>query len=406
VPHGECNLLLELCAIFIGAKALGLVFERLALPGVLGEILAGVILGPCGAAFAAPRETSQFLAQLGAVFLLFTVGLATRPQELLRIGSRALGVAASGIVASFALGFGGMWLMRRTPQEATFLAAAMVATSAGITARVLADLGVLAARPARIILGAAVFDDILGMLVLAVVVGLASATGVAWAHLSLVFIEAVAFALLMIFVAPRIIERARAWIDRLPTSYPPLVLALALCLGLSLFAEKIGLAAFIGAFFAGLALAESAPDWRLETPVHGMAQLVTPFFFFLMGARLDLSVVSGGVLAAALVYSLLAVLAKLLGCGLPLVREGWGAALQVGVGMVPRGEVGLLVALVGLQMNRLSPSSYAVVIFMTVATTLLAPPALKALFKHSAQRAYGDSGSVRPSDYAAGSEGG
>ena len=385
MPRPEYNVLLELSLIFIGAKAFGLVFERLALPGVLGEILAGVVLGPFGAAFVVPSDASSLMAQLGAVFLLFAVGLTTHPRELVRIGPRALGVAGSGMVASFALGFAGMWLLRRPPQEAIFLAAALVATSAGITARVLADLGVLDARPARIVLGAAVFDDILGMLVLAVVVGLASASGVPWVHLGVVFAEAVAFALFMIFIAPRIIERMRPWIERLPTSYSPLVLALGLCLGLSLFAEKIGLAAFIGAFFAGLALAECAPEWNLEAPVRGIAQFVTPFFFFLMGAQLNLSVISGGVLAAAVVYTLLALLAKLLGCGLAVLREGWTTALRVGAGMVPRGEVSLIAALVGLQMNRMSPSSYALVIFMVAATTLLAPPALKLLFKGSGE---------------------
>lgn len=385
MSHRECSLLVELCTIFVGAKALGLVFERLALPGLLGEILAGVVLGSFGAAFVVPSEASSLMAQLGAIFLLFTVGLAIHPQELLHIGSKALGVAAGGISASFALGFAGMWLMRRSPQEAVFLAVALVATSAGITARVLSDLEVLGSRPARIILGAAVFDDVLGLLVLAVVVGAASAKGVQWVHLSVVFIEAAAFALFMILVAPRIILLVRPWIDRLPAPHAPLVLALALCLGISLLAEKIGLAAFIGAFFAGLALAECAPDWNLEVPVRGMALLVTPFFFFMMGAQLNLSVISGGVLAAALVYSLLAIFAKLLGCGLPLLREGWTTALQVGAGMVPRGEVALLIALAGLEMKLLSQSSYAMVIFMTAATTLLAPPALKLLFNGSAE---------------------
>ncbi len=395
MPQWEYNLLLEFCAIYIGARALGLAFERLGVPSVLGEILAGIVLGPYGAALVMPSETSLGIAQLGAVFLLFGVGLATRPQDLLGIGGRAVRVATSGVVVPFVFGFSSMLLMRRSPQEAAFLAAAMVATSVGITARVLGDMGVLETRAARIILGAAVFDDILGMLVLTGVAGWASAAGVPWMHLALVLAEALGFALFMIFVAPRLVAWLRSAINRLGPASAPLSLALALCLILSILAERIGLAAIIGAFFAGLALADCAAQWNLEAPVRGIGQFVTPFFFFTMGARLDLSAISSGVLAAALLISLVAVLSKLLGCGLPLLREGWTTALRVGVGMVPRGEVGLIVALVGLQRGMLSPPGYAMVLFMTAATTLLTPPVLKALFKTSPEAACGEAISAR-----------
>lgn len=381
MPHSSFSLLLELFAIYVAAKAFGELFERLSLPGVLGEILAGILLGPYALDLVSPGEITSSIAQLGAIFLLFAVGLETRPDDLRRVGKKSLVVATSGVIVPFLLGFSYMLLIRRSPQEATFLAAALVATSVGITARVLGDLKVLGTRPARIILGAAVFDDILGLLLLAVVVGLASTGGIQWIHLSLVFAEAAGFALFMIFLAPRLVHRIRHRVERISTPHAPLVLALVACLGLSVVAEKIGMAGIIGAFFAGLVFADFAPRWNLRGPVGGISEFLAPIFFFTMGARLDLSAMTGEVLFAAVIVTLLAVVSKLLGCGLLLLREGWTTALQVGVGMVPRGEVGLIVALVGLQTNRLSQASYGIVIFMTAATTILAPPALKMLFR-------------------------
>ncbi len=379
---GEHSLLLELFLIFVWAKMFGEIFEHLKLPSVLGEILAGVLLGPHLFALIEPGKFTDSIAELGAVFLLFSVGLETLPGELIRVGRQALVVALAGVALPFLLGFAYIKLQGGTPQEATFVAAAMVATSVGITARVLGDMKVLETRAARIVLGAAVFDDILGMLLLAVVVGLASVGTIRWLQLGFVAVEAVGFALFMIFVAPRLIRRIRPRIEEISLKHAPLVLALSICLGLSVAAEEIGMAAIIGAFFAGLAFAEYAPAWNLKPPVQGTTEFLAPFFFFIIGTRLDLHVFqSPDLLLVAGVVALLAVASKLVGCGGPVLREGWQTALQVGVGMVPRGEVGLIVALLGLQMQLISPSTYAVVVFMTAATTLVSPPLLRVLFK-------------------------
>ncbi|MCI0347941.1 MAG: cation:proton antiporter, partial [Acidobacteriales bacterium] len=379
----EHNLLIELFAIFVWAKVFGEVFEYLRLPAVLGEILAGVVLGPHAIGLVIPSAFSNSLAELGAVFLLFHVGLETRPEDLLRVGRQALGVALGGVLVPFVAGFAYIVLVWRSPQEATFLAAAMVATSVGITARVLGDLNLLNSRPARIILGAAVFDDILGMLVLAVVVGLAASGTIQWLNLTVLVLEAAAFALFMIFVAPKLIGRIRPQLAGISLQNAPLLLAFAICLGLSAAAEQIGMAAIIGAFFAGLAFAEYAPEWNLKPRVSGATEFVAPFFFFAIGSRFDLSIFTPGLLITASVVTVLAILSKLIGCGLPVLREGWPTALQVGVGMVPRGEVGLIVALLGSDMRLISSQAYAVVVFMTAATTLLAPPLLRRLFQRS-----------------------
>ena len=379
--HATTTTLLELFAIFVWAKFFGELFEQLSLPGVLGEILAGVVLGPYATALVVPSEPIGSIAQLGAIFLLFTVGLETNPKELLRVGGQAAGVAIAGIAAPFVFGFAFMSVRGHAPHEATFVAAAMVATSVGITARVLADLNVLHTRVARIILGAAVFDDVLGMVLLAVVTGLASAQGIQWLQLIVLLIEAVGFAIFMVAVAPRIVTRIRPGLERMSTRNAPLVLALAICLGLSVAAERIGLAAIIGAFFAGLAFAEYSREWNLHPRAHAINEFLAPYFFFSLGARLDVHVFHGDIIVSAVVITVLAMISKVLGCGAVLLREGWPTALRVGVGMMPRGEVALIVALVGLQLKLVSQSAYAIVIFMTATTTLLAPPLLRYLFR-------------------------
>jgi Na+:H+ antiporter len=382
--HTADPFLFQLFFIFVWAKLFGEVFERLHIPAVLGEILAGVIVGPYGAALVVPSDAIYAVAQIGAIFLLFTVGLETQPKDLLRVGRTSLYVALAGIALPFILGFGYLMLHGDPPHEATFVAAAMVATSVGITARVLGDMHVLQSLPARIILGAAVFDDILGMILLAIVVGLVSTTGLAWAQLIVTAIEAIGFALVMLFYAPRIVKRMEPGLERMSTHDAPLVIALAICIGLSYGAVKIGMAAIIGAFFAGLAFAEYSPRWNLQPRVAAINEFLAPFFFFSMGSRLNLGVFNRKLLVSAIVISLLAFISKLVGCGLPVLRTGWRHALKVGIGMVPRGEVGLIVALVGLQMTAISEQAYALVIFMTAVTTLVAPPLLKILFSEDA----------------------
>ncbi|HSM85438.1 MAG TPA: cation:proton antiporter [Candidatus Limnocylindrales bacterium] len=382
--HSADPFLFQLFFIFVWAKLFGEVFERLSLPAVLGEILAGVLVGPYGTALVVPSDSIYAVAEIGAIFLLFTVGLETTPKDLLSVGRTSLYVALAGITVPFIFGFGYMLLRHHSPHEATFMAAAMVATSVGITARVLGDLHVLQTLSARIILGAAVFDDILGMILLSVVIGLVSTAHLAWAQLLVTAIEAVGFAFIMLFYAPRIVRRMEPGLQRMSTHDAPLIISLAICIGLSYAAAKIGIAAIIGAFFAGLAFAEYSPRWNLRPRVSAINEFLAPFFFFSMGSRLNLAVFDRRLIVSAIVISLLAIISKLVGCGLPVLRSGWKTALRVGTGMVPRGEVGLIVALVGLQMTVISEQAYALVIFMTAATTMVAPPLLKIVFREVA----------------------
>jgi Kef-type K+ transport system membrane component KefB len=386
MPHGPDQLLLELLLIFASAKVVGEIFERLSLPSVLGEILAGAVLGPHAMGWIHPSSIIGSAAEIGAIFVLFSAGLETSPKDLIRVGRQALLVAVAGIIVPFALGFGYMRWLGDATTEAIFVGAAMVATSVGITARVLGDLRVLATRTAKIILSAAVFDDILGMVLLAIVAGLASGSELKWLHLGILVVEAAVFALFMIFVAPGIVRRIQPGMDRLSTQHAPLIVALAICLLLSWLSAKIGMAAIIGAFFAGLMFADYAPQWNLLPRVGGITEFLAPYFFFSIGSQLDVHLFSGNVLVTATMISLLAIFSKIIGCGLPLLGEGWLNVFRVGVGMMPRGEVALIVAAVGLRSEIVLPSTYAIVVFMTAVTTLLAPPLLRYLFRRESKR--------------------
>jgi Kef-type K+ transport system membrane component KefB len=373
-------LLLELFAIFVSAKAVGELFERFTLPSVLGEILAGALLGPYALGWIHTTDTIKSVAELGAIFVLFSAGLETSPGELIRIGAKSLRVAVAGVVVPFILGFAYMKLKGSVTSESVFVGAAMVATSVGITARVFADLHLLSTETAKIILGAAVFDDILGMIMLAIVGGIASG-GVNWLHMGVLIGEAAGFALFMIFVAPRIVRQIEPGVEQLSMQNASLIVALAICLLLSWLAARIDMAAIIGAFFAGLVFADYAPRWNLIPRVSGITEFLAPFFFFTIGAGLNASLITREILISAMVISLLAIVSKLIGCGLPMIGHGWRQVLQVGTGMMPRGEVALIVALVGLQSHIVSQSTYAIVVIMTAVTTILAPPLLRVLFR-------------------------
>lgn len=373
------KLLLELFLMFAGGKALAELFEHLRQPPVVGEIIAGVLLGPSLLNMVHPSEMTLGMAEIGAIFLLFTVGLETRPSELLQVGWIAATVATLGVIVPFGMGFAYMKIGDHSAVESIFVGAAMVATSVGITARVLADMGVLSTRVARVILGAAVLDDILGMIVLAVVSSL-SAGKVNYVSLAIVTAEAVGFSLLIIFFGSRIIGRFHPAVARLRARNSAFVLSVILCLGLSLASVYIGMAAIIGAFLAGLALADHSPQYGLTESAHPIMEFLAPFFFVLLGAQVNLRTMTDPkILATAGIICILAILSKLIGCGLGALTLGPKDALRIGVGMVPRGEVGLIVAAVGLKLHTISDSIYTVVVIMSIVTTLFAPPVLRVI---------------------------
>lgn len=373
------KLLLDLFLMFAGGKVLAEIFERFRQPAVVGELLAGVLLGPSLLAVVQPSELAQGLAEIGAIFLLFTVGLETKPRDLLQVGWIAALVATVGVVVPFVLGFLYVRVIERSTVESVFVGAALVATSVGITARVLADAGVLSTRVARVILGAAVADDILGMIVLAIVSSLSTGR-INYLQLGIVTLEAVGFSILIVFFGSRMVGRFQTRVEQLRTRNSAFVLSIILCLGLSLASIYIGMAAIIGAFLAGLALADYSERWRLRESAHPIMEFLAPFFFVLLGVQVNLrAIYQPALLWITGVVCVLAILGKLVGCGLGALSMGFKNALRIGVGMVPRGEVGLIVAAVGLKLRTISPEIYTVVVVMSIVTTLFAPPVLRAL---------------------------
>jgi Kef-type K+ transport system membrane component KefB len=381
------KLLLDLFLMFAGGKVLAEIFERFRQPAVVGELLAGVLLGPSLLALVQPSALTQGLAEIGAIFLLFTVGLETRPRDLLQVGRIAALVASVGVVVPFVLGFLYMRVIERSTVESVFVGAALVATSVGITARVLADAGVLSTRVARVILGAAVADDILGMIVLAIVSSLSEGQ-VNYISLAIVTVEAVGFSLLIIFFGSHVVGRFRPAVAKLQARNSAFILSVVLCLGLSLASIYIGMAAIIGAFLAGLALADYAGQYRLQENAHPIMEFLAPFFFVLLGVQVNLRAIYQPALLWIMgVVCVLAIVGKLVGCGLGALSLGFKNALCIGIGMVPRGEVGLIVAAVGLKLRTISPEIYTVVVVMSIVTTLFAPPVLRALLPRSQEAA-------------------
>jgi Kef-type K+ transport system membrane component KefB len=377
----DARVLLTLFIMIVAAKVMAELFERLRQPAVAGEILAGVIIGPSVLAWAAPTEITSTLAEIGVIFLLFTVGLETKPSSIFRVGKHAAIVAVLGVVAPL---LGGWLLMRAwgsSSIEALFVGTAMVATSVGITARVLSAMGLLDAPTARIILGAAVIDDILGLLVLAIVASMAAGT-VNYLEILTTAGLAIAFTAFVALVGAPVVTRVAPSVEKMRSGHGLFILGLVLCLGLSVAASFIGVAAIIGAFLAGMALAEAAEDRPgVHRQMSGVTEFLVPFFLVNIGMQLSLSVFrSSSVILLCVIVTLVAILTKLLACGLGAYSLGLRRAAQVGMGMVPRGEVGIIVAQIGLTLGVIGGELYGVVLFMAVATTLIAPPFLKILY--------------------------
>lgn len=379
------EILLTLFVMMAAAKIMAEVFERLRQPAVVGEILAGVLIGQSVLGWVAPTDLTNTLAEIGVIFLLFTVGLETKPSAIFKVGKRAAIVAVLGVIAPLVGGYVLMRLWGASSIEALFVGTAMVATSVGITARVLGAMGVLDAPTARIILGAAVIDDILGLLILALVSS-AAAGQINFIEIGTTAALAISFTAFVVLVGAPLVTRFASHIERLRLSESLFVFGLILCFGLSVAASYIGVAAIIGAFLAGMALAEASEgNYQLHARTSGITEFLVPFFLVNMGMQLRLDVFrEGETIALVILVTLVAVASKLLACGAGAWSLGWRRAGQIGMGMVPRGEVGIVVAQIGLGLRVIDDKLFGVVLFMAIATTLIAPPFLKILFSTEA----------------------
>lgn len=411
-------VLIGVAIMLVLAKIGGELFERMSQPSVLGELVAGIVLGNLvilgftGAESLKTNATIAALAELGVIILLFEVGLESDLKEMVEVGLSSLLVALLGVIAPFFLG----WVVSAyfSPEAPTlvhiFIGATLCATSVGITARVFKDLGKLNTREARIILGAAVMDDVLGLLILAIVAGAirAAATGGALSMIEVAFIALKSLGFLVgsivigHFLMPRVLRGA----GRLESRGVLLTLAISFCLALAWAAAKVGLAPIVGAFAAGLILDEvhyKPPDGRTERDLHDLLQPVStvlvPIFFVLMGLKVDLRLFTRvEILTFAFVLTLAAIVGKQI-CALGVTERGLNR-LAIGLGMIPRGEVGLIFA--GIGATLMLPSAggvngpvitsavFGAVVIMVIITTLITPLALKwALGRKSSRKREG-----------------
>jgi Kef-type K+ transport system membrane component KefB len=393
-------VVLALAVILTAAKLGGDAAERIGQPAVLGELVVGVLVGNLSLLgidwfqFITANTTIGVLAQLGAVILLFEVGLESTVRDMMQVGLRSLVVAVLGVVTPWALGWwvGALLLPEHSVYVHAFLGAALTATSVGITARVLKDLGHAQAPEARIILGAAVIDDVLGLVVLAAVAAVIAAAdsgaALSYGALALVLGKALVFLFGSLSLGVVFSPRLFTFTSRLRGSGVLLATALVFCFTLAWLASAIGLAPIVGAYAAGLILEDvhyrdfaAREERQLEDLVRPISSFLVPVFFVLMGMRVDLStLMRPEILGLAGLLTVAAMLGKQ-ACSLGALgsKLDW---LSIGIGMIPRGEVGLIFANIGLTLvvhgeHIIDSATYSAVVIMVMLTTLITPPALK-----------------------------
>ena len=423
------GVLLSLVIIYFASKLGGEICSRINLPPVLGELVGGVVIGvsvfkllvfpeTAGASesvimkfleitssltpeaaesvFEAQSEVISVLSELGVIILLFEIGLESDLKELIRVGPQAAIVAVVGVVAPFAAGTAGLiYLFNLSSVPAIFAGAALTATSIGITAKVLAEIGQLNSKEGQIIIGAAVVDDILGIIILAVVASLAKTGEIQITNIIYLIISAATFLIGVILVGRFLSPYFVALVKEMKTRGQLLVVALIIAFALAYVANVIQLEAILGAFAAGLVLAETEKREELEEQIIPVADILVPIFFVCVGAKTDLNVLNpaipsnreGLIIASFLI--LVAILGKII-TGVTVFGQPGINKLAIGVGMIPRGEVGLVFAGVGSASGALSPATDAAIIVMVIVTTFIAPPFLRVVFKEPAAVAQAD----------------
>lgn len=412
------HLTFQLTAIFLAAKIGGEICHRwLKIPSVIGELLAGVAIGPFalgqfaitadfGPLFSLPAHYGEVggptvpvsielwtIGQIGAIVLLFLAGLETNAKLFLRYAGPGAVVAAGGVVFPFVMGAGATWLMGSAEgffsHEALFMGAIMTATSVGITARVLSEKRKLDTPEGVTILAGAVIDDVLGILILAIVVGMAATGSVTGSEIAAIAIKAIGFWIGLSLIGYVISSRISRLALSLRSSGGALGIALALALFSSGLAETFGLAMIIGAYSIGLAFSTTRLKEVIEEQMQSVANVLVPIFFVTMGMLVDVKSM-GGALGLGIVITILAIVSKVFGSGLPAMLVGFNlrGATRIGLGMLPRGEVALIIAGIGLAtisydtgVSIIGQDLFGVAILMTILTTILAPILLVPAFK-------------------------
>lgn len=378
------RIIIQIVIILFAAKIVGEIAERAGMPAVLGELLAGVILGGSLLGIVEQNEVLRVLAELGVIILLFEIGLESDLEEFLGVGASAIAVAVIGVIGPFAVGYAAALGFGLDTITAIYIGATLTATSVGITARTLSDIGRLRTPEAKIILGAAVIDDVLGLIILAVVVALARTHTISVWEISKISMLAVAFLVGAIAIGIRVAPHILRTVKRLRTRGTLTVSAIIFCFGLAYIAHELKLATIVGAFAAGLVLAKTEDLAHIQDRIKPVADIFIPIFFVMLGVSVDLSAfnpANGSLLPLTGVLIIVAIAMKLF-AGLGVLRRGV-KRLAVGIGMIPRGEVGLIFASFGLTNHLIGAELYSTIIAVVFVTTFVTPPLLKLAFRKS-----------------------
>ena len=388
------HIIISLSILLFSAKVFAEIFQRIKLPVVLGELLAGIMVGPYalgglplfdGGPLVVLDETVKHIGELSAIVILFVAGLEITPREFLRGGAASFTVGAIGVVIPFFVGFGVFSIYGLNAFETLLIATALTATSIAISIQVLTELGKMQSKEARLILGAAIVDDILAIALLSVVVTMVQSGNITPDILEITFLILKIlglFAVLLIaaiFLVPRILHREKLWrskgsIEGITT---------AIFFGAAGIAAYVGLSPIVGAFAVGMAIASTKLIKQVEEYVHKLQFIFAPLFFAIIGAQVDLRGINLNVLVIAGIIVAIAISTKLVGCGLPswIFLKDKTKSMRVGVGMISRGEVGLIVAGVGVTTGALSTDIYTAIIIMVALTTIITPILLKKMYQ-------------------------
>jgi Kef-type K+ transport system membrane component KefB len=378
------QLLLALIAIFVAAKVFGELAERIGQPAVLGELVGGVVVGVSGFHLVDPHDvTVHLLAELGVILLLFLIGLETDLNKLMAVGGPAASVAVVGVLLPFAGGVAFGHFLGLRFMVSVLLGASLTATSVGITARVLSDLGHMKDDESQVILGAAVVDDIIGLVLLTLVSTLASGGELTFLGVGRVVLVAFGFVILAIVIGSQLAPKLIRLIERIDMARGLFFASIVFAFLLAYIAQSVGSAIIIGSFAAGLVLARTHKGRDIQREVHDVAQFFIPIFFVVVGAAIDLRSMNPfdastrKYLLIGLALTVIGVIGKVI-AGTAALRPNL-RKLVIGVGMVPRGEVGLIFAQIGLSTKLLDSGLYSAVALMVMVTTFVTPPVLRRL---------------------------
>ena len=393
-------ILVQIFFLISLAMIAAIVCNLVKVPSVVGEILVGIAISNVAIGGVTLYSTMQLgdanstevlsvLSELGIIFLLFTAGLMTPFHELKKVGVTAFLTACGGVLVSVLIVYFVMLGFGFTSMQSLFLGIALGSTSVGISARAMEQLNVLTTTEARVIISAAIIDDVIGLILLAIISGIASGGEINIVDTAVVGILAVAFVLVSMFICALITKFRHTDICKNAVAKPrkqrllsPLPFALIICFGLSALATSLQLAAIIGAFLAGMMFAEFKDIWPSEEKFNSLKEFLVPFFFLFIGINVNLSALAAGdAWMIAPVLIVLALAGKIIGCGVGALRLGKKSATIVGMGMTPRGEVTIIIAALGLSIGVLTDAQYGSLVAVVIVVAVLAPFLISMAFK-------------------------